>query len=124
MKKIFSLFVLLLLIVPFCFATQSSTDKKAINENIKNLQYKNANSEIQVEENNQIFELKKDALLDISDNLLVIIKGFMVLVFDLVKILVLYVNMRLFLYLMLTILPKVFNSLADGIAQGFVRYRK
>ena len=124
MKKIFSLFVLLLLIVPFCFATQSSTDKEVINNNIKDLQYKNANSEIQIEEKDQMFELRKDTLLDISDDLLIIIKGFMILVFDLVKILVLYVNMRLFLYLTLTILPKTFNALADGIAQGFVRYRK
>ena len=117
MRSIYLLF-LLLMFASFAFADQSSITKTEISANIQSLQNENANSEIQIEENKQIFELKKTALLELSDKMLVLIKGFVILTVDILKLLMIYIEMKLIIFIFLNVIPKLFNSITEGIASG------
>jgi len=118
MKKFYLLFLLLLVFCSFATASQSSITQSEITDNIKELQDSNANSDIQVEEQKQVYELKKEALLTISDNILILIKGFIILVVDLIKLLILYIEMRLMIYIITKLIPKLFMAVVNGIASG------
>jgi len=98
--------------------------KSPLSEELKSLQETNADSSIQVGSKEQIFAIKKLALLDMADDGWDIILALFKLIYEVIVLLMYVIEMRLILYLLVDLIPSVFIKIKNAIANQYLERRK
>ena len=110
------LFVLSIFSFNFGYSYEEPISEREIDELIKSSQQENAELDIQLETDEIIYNLKKEKQLDISDAMFGLIKGLFLVIFDLIKLGVLFFLMHFILYFFVNTIPGIFSSLVNMFA--------
>jgi len=98
--------------------------KSPLSDELKALQETNADGSIQLGSKEQIFAIKKLALLDMADDGWSIILALFKLVYESIVLLMYVIEMRLILYLLVDLIPSVFIKIKNAIANQYLERRK
>jgi len=98
--------------------------KSPLSDGLKALQETNADGSIQLGSKEQIFAIKKLALLDMADDGWSIILALFKLVYESIVLLMYVIEMRLILYLLVDLIPSVFIKIKNAIANQYLERRK
>jgi len=91
---------------------------------IEGLQEYNAESNVQLTTKEQLFEIKKNFLLDQADDGWNIILALFKLLTDLIILIFYVIEMRLLLYLFVELIPTFFIKLRDSLTNMYLQRRK
>jgi len=123
MKRILNI-LLIFIVIGMSFVVADSVDpiqEGSIDPEVKDAQEGNADPDLQeqLETEKEIFLLKKEKLLDISDEIFKLIIGVFKLGFDLLLLIIIFIEMRISIWIFSKAIPKAFNAISDGVANFF-----
>jgi len=102
---------------PVAAYLQTAATNKMI-EQVKENQVNNADSPSQALTEEEIYQLKKNNLSAFIGEAWALVVGTLLLVKDTILLIAMFVEMRLVLYIFVTLLPQLFNKLTDSIAKS------